>query len=181
MIRRGKAEGWLTIPSDAVLPWAMLNEVEFNKSVPGVVSGRGGALLAKEDVQVSEDQAELTVLLTVPKDQVLSLERCQEQAKFDRDYREVFESLGDFGRVGIGLRILIFQTLFVADSMSDTTRCHSFLPTCSSFYDMSSVVDPSQRSYRFLGVSGIKSTFIAFSTPSPQSCTRSGRIQNVIG
>jgi hypothetical protein len=105
MIRRGKAEGWLTIPSDAVLPWAMLNDVEFNKSVPGIVSGRGGALLAKEDVQVSEGQAELTVLLTVPKDLVLSLERCQEQAKFDRDYREVLESLGDFGRVGIGLRI----------------------------------------------------------------------------
>ena len=99
MIRRGKAEGWLQLPPEALLPWAMLNDVSFDRTVPGFAPGRGGALLAKEDLDANEDMS--NVLLTVPRDLILSLERVQEHAKVDKDFREVLESLGDFGRVGV--------------------------------------------------------------------------------
>lgn len=99
MIRRGKTEGWLQLPSEAVLPWAMLNDVEFDRTVPGQIAGRGGALLAKEDLNADNDE-ESRLLLTVPRDLILSLERVKEHARVDKDFREVLESLGDFGRVG---------------------------------------------------------------------------------
>lgn len=97
MIRRGKAEGWLQLPAEAFMPWATFNEVSFNRTVPGIVAGRGGALLAEGPLDASEDESQ--VLMQVPKDLILSLERVQEHAKVDKDFREVLESLGDFGRV----------------------------------------------------------------------------------
>ena len=102
MIRRGKTAGrnlgWLQLPFEAILPWAMMNDVTFNRSVPGVIEDRGGALLAKENLDAESDSSNL--LLTVPSDLILSLERVQEYAKVDRDFREVLESLGEFGTVG---------------------------------------------------------------------------------
>ena len=98
MIRRGKTEGWLQLPSEVLLPWATLNNVCFNRTVPGVFAGRGGALVAKEDLDAEKDAS--NVLLTVPKDLILSLERIQEHAKVDQGFRKVLESLGEFGRVG---------------------------------------------------------------------------------
>jgi hypothetical protein len=99
MIRRGKTERWLQLPQDAFLPWARINEVTFDRTVPGSIPDRGGALLAKDDLNADEDMS--NVLLTVPMDLILSLERVQEHAKVDKDFREVIESLGDFGRVGL--------------------------------------------------------------------------------
>lgn len=99
MIRRGKSEAWLQLPQAAISSWATLNDVSFDRSVPGSVPGRGGALLAKENLDAEEDMSNL--LLTVPKDLILSLERVQDHAKVDRDFREVLDSLGDFGRVGV--------------------------------------------------------------------------------
>lgn len=97
MIRRGKAEGWLQLPSEAFLPWATINEINFTRTVPGSIPGRGGALLASEPLYAASDQS--PVLVTVPKDLILSLERVQQHAKVDKDFREVLENLGDFGRV----------------------------------------------------------------------------------
>ena len=99
MIRRGKMKGWLQLPQDAFLPWTSLNEVTFDRTVPGSIPGRGGALLARDDLNADEDMS--NVLLTVPADLILSLERVQEHAKVDKDFREVLESLADFGRVGL--------------------------------------------------------------------------------
>ncbi len=92
-------EGWLQLPQNAFLPWAILNDVAFDRTIPGSVPGRGGALLAKEDLNADEDSS--NILLTVPTDLILSLERVQDHAKVDKDFREVLESLGDFGRVGL--------------------------------------------------------------------------------
>ena len=99
MIREGRARGWLQLPSEAILPWALLNDVTFDRTVPGAVVGRGGALLAKENL----DSDISNVLLTVPRELILSLERVQEHAKVDRDFRDVLDSLDDFGRVGVVL------------------------------------------------------------------------------
>jgi len=104
MIRDGKAEGWLKLPTEALLPWALLNHVAFNRVVPGVAVGRGGALLASRDLSDGNDDEDGT-LMTVPGDLILSLEHVLEHAKVDKDFREVLDSLGDFGRVGL---ILLF-------------------------------------------------------------------------
>lgn len=99
MIRDGKAEGWLQLPPEALSPWAMLNDVDFKRVVPGAAVGKGGALLAKQDLR-GDDGGEGRILMTVPRDLILSLERVLEHAKVDADFREVLASLGDFGRVG---------------------------------------------------------------------------------
>lgn len=98
MIRRDKQEGWLQLQPEAFVAWTSLNSVSFGRVAPGNVDSRGGALLATEVLDADHDQS--SVLLTVPRDLILSIERVQEHAKVDRDYRELLESLGDFGRVG---------------------------------------------------------------------------------
>ena len=103
MIREGKAAGWLKLPSEAFLPWAELNDVVFEHVLPGAAVGKGGALLAKDDVK-HEDQADgLLSMMTVPRHLILSLDRILEHAKVDENYREVLESLGELGRVGPGV------------------------------------------------------------------------------
>jgi hypothetical protein len=113
MIRRGKKDGWLQLPQNAFVSWAVLNDVTFDRTAPGTILGRGGALLAKEDLNADEDSS--NILLTVPKDLILSLERVQDHAKADKDFREVLESLGDFGRVGLAL-LETFGTTFLCRS-----------------------------------------------------------------
>jgi hypothetical protein len=98
MLRRGKSQGWLSLPAEAFNPWAQLNGVRFHEVKPGHVAGRGSALLATRTMANSPEGAEC--LLTVPRDLILSQEQVLEQAKVDRDFRELLESLGDFGRVG---------------------------------------------------------------------------------
>lgn len=87
------------MPPEAFRPWALLNGVAFHEVKTGAIEGRGSALLASKAVTNSAEGAEC--LLTVPKDLILSQERVMEHAKADRDFREVLESLGDFGRVGL--------------------------------------------------------------------------------
>ena len=87
MIRDGKAAGWLKLPPEALLPWAEFNGVNFKHVVPGAVVGKGGALLAKEDLSGREGQDGLLPLMKVPRDLILSLETVLEQAK-DPQHRQ---------------------------------------------------------------------------------------------
>lgn len=98
MIRDGKAAGWLQLDPAAFNEWTSLNDIRYHKTYPGSIPGRGGALLAAESLNAANDQSNL--LLTVPTDLILSLEQCQEHAKVDKDYRQLLDALGDFGRVG---------------------------------------------------------------------------------
>lgn len=98
MLRQGKSQGWLSLPPEAFNPWAQLNDVKFHDVKPGRIAGRGSALIASKAVTNSAEGAEC--LLTVPRDLILGQEQISEQAKVDRDFRELLESLGDFGRVG---------------------------------------------------------------------------------
>lgn len=136
MIRRGKVEGWLWLPSEAILPWATMNNVSFDRTVSGTMTGRGGALLAKESLNAEADST--NVLLTVPRDLILSLERVQEHAKTDRDFREVLERLGDFGRVGEVSHCFASSPhrrsgQLLADRLSDVSRCNPLFPSNTSF------------------------------------------------
>lgn len=98
MIRRGRAEGWFQLPSASFRLWIKHNEIQFAHTVPGAVDGKGSALLAEECLDDNKNDY-ATVLMVVPKDLILSLGRVQEHAKEDKEFREVLESLGDFGRV----------------------------------------------------------------------------------
>lgn len=113
MLRQGKSQGWLSLPREAFNPWAHLNDVRFHETKPGRIAGRGSALLASKAVKNSSEGAEC--LLTVPKDLILSQDQIMAQAKVDRDFKELLESLGDFGRVGCS-SFPIFLLVFF--------RCH---------------------------------------------------------
>ena len=138
MIRRGKKEGWLQLPEDAFVTWAELNNVSFHHAVPGAIAGRGRALLANAELNKPSEDTD-TILLTVPRDMILSLERVQEHVKVDQYFREFLDSLGDFGRVGrlhrqhavyqqIISSLCIFLCL-LTDDMSVPTRSHPFIST----------------------------------------------------
>lgn len=99
MIREGKTEGWLSLPITTLKPWASLNNVVFNGVRVGPQNGhedRGSTVVAQQSL----NDGEAVPLMTVPRDLILSLERVQEHAKTDKDFRDVLEALGEFGRVG---------------------------------------------------------------------------------
>jgi len=97
MISEGKAAGWLQLPPEVFLPWAKLNDIAFFHVLPGTSMGKGGALLASNDVNSNDGTPQ--ALMTVPRRLILSLERVMEYANVDKDFREVLENLGEFGRV----------------------------------------------------------------------------------
>lgn len=99
MIRRGRAEGWLRLPIQSLPSWATLNNVQFNGITVAPQRGledRGSTVIAQQTLRATEPA---TALMVVPRDLILSLERVLDHAKYDADFREVLDSLGDFGRV----------------------------------------------------------------------------------
>jgi len=99
MIRDGKASGWLQLPPEAFLPWAQVNDVVFQGVSPGIATGKGAALLATDSIPSTGRDKGLQTLMTVPRDLILWAESVHEHGKVDQDFREVLESIGDFGRV----------------------------------------------------------------------------------
>lgn len=149
MLGEGKTARWLRLPLEVFVPWAELNGVVFARTVPGTVAGRGGALLAKAGTNLDGSN----VLLTVPSDLILSVERVKEHSKVDRDFREVLESLGDFGQVGSATSLCVFTMRLwnflailqssscnipspsaQADHLSDPTRRYPYFPTRASIH-----------------------------------------------
>ncbi|KAK3066039.1 hypothetical protein LTR53_017757, partial [Teratosphaeriaceae sp. CCFEE 6253] len=115
---------WLQLPPQAFLPWAELNDVAFTHVTPGTAEGRGGALLARQDLP--EDQSP-QALMTVPQALILSLERIAEHAKVDKDFGEVLESLGEFGKTSRGaiLTFLLMQFSLSCTGLPDRIGVHS--------------------------------------------------------
>lgn len=99
LIKRGKAEGWLQLDTVALRAWAEASGITFTNASPSTVPGRGMGLLADSDLKAESSSP--TEILSVDEDLVLSGETVRRHAKFDKDFREVLESLGDFGRVGL--------------------------------------------------------------------------------
>ncbi|KAK5116984.1 hypothetical protein LTR62_006705 [Meristemomyces frigidus] len=119
--------GWRAqLSQEDLLLWAKLNDVGFECAVPGIVEGKGGALLANQDI-ARNGTGQQTQLLIVPHDLILSLERVQEHAKADRDFREVLEALGDFGRTARGaiLSFLLTQASISASDLTERVCVHS--------------------------------------------------------
>jgi hypothetical protein len=99
MIRRGRREGWLKQPIDALPTWAVFHGVKLNRVRIGPLPGfenRGSTVIATSELR--GDSAE--PLLVVPKDLIVSRSNIELLAKADHHLREVLEAVGDFGRVG---------------------------------------------------------------------------------
>lgn len=107
LIKRGKAEGWLHLSAPAVTLWAESNGIDFINASPKVVPGRGIGLIADRDLK--NDEAGPIKILKIAEDLVLSGDAVRKHAQFDKDFRQVLESLGDFGRVGILTSIHLFD------------------------------------------------------------------------
>ncbi|KAF2224927.1 hypothetical protein BDZ85DRAFT_233174 [Elsinoe ampelina] len=99
MIREGKEEGWLQLPSEALPPWAALNNIKLHDikvGVDPVHPERGAGIFAQKPLSCPSDSH--TTLMTVPRDLILSKERIEQHAKVDRDFRDLLSTLGEFGQ-----------------------------------------------------------------------------------
>lgn len=99
MIREGKLQGWLSLPVDTLPVWAAFNAVSFHGIEIGPLPGkedRGSTVIAQRFLKGGNEPP----LMTIPRDLILSLERVQEHAKSDSDFRSVLDGLDEFGRVG---------------------------------------------------------------------------------
>lgn len=106
MIIEGKTEGWLHLPIETLPTWAAFNNVLFHRIKVGPQKGRedrGSTVVARQSLHDSDEGP----LMTVPKDLILSLERIQEHAKSDSDFRTVLEGLSEFGRVGTAFSLFL--------------------------------------------------------------------------
>ncbi|KAF2238054.1 SET domain-containing protein [Viridothelium virens] len=99
MIRRGRKEGWLKLPTSALPAWSAMNNITYNGVKIGHLPGyedRGSTVIAARYLNGGEEAP----LIHVSRDMVLSLELVHDHAKSDQDFREVIAALGEFGRVG---------------------------------------------------------------------------------
>lgn len=99
LFRTGKAQGWLHYEVDAASTWARLSGIKFANASPKAIPGRGVGLVADRRLSTRE-HGKPWEILTVSEDLVLSIEAVKKHALYDKDFRELFDSLGDFGTVG---------------------------------------------------------------------------------
>ncbi len=98
MIRRGKDEGWLSLPPSSLRPWADLQGVTFNGVEIGTLpesEAKGSALLAT----TSSLDTVASPLLIVPRDIILSKDNIELYAKSDTHLRKILDATGSFGTV----------------------------------------------------------------------------------
>lgn len=100
LIQTGKAEGWLHLDVGAAREWAKMSGIGFTNASPKVIPGRGVGLVADRSLSRRE-HGKPWEILTVDEDLVLSIEAVKRHAQFDTDFREVLDSIGDFGTVGL--------------------------------------------------------------------------------
>ncbi len=98
MIRRGKAEGWLSLPPNSLRAWADLQGVTFNGVEIGTLpeyEAKGSALLAT----TSSLDTHQYPLLIVPRDIILSKNNIELYAKSDTHLRKILDATESFGMV----------------------------------------------------------------------------------
>ncbi|GIZ40378.1 hypothetical protein CKM354_000371800 [Cercospora kikuchii] len=131
LIRRGKAEGWLHLDTKSLKTWAEASGITFTNASPTAVPGRGTGLLADRDLKTESSLP--TEILTIDEELVLSGEAVRRHAQFDKDFREVLESLGDFGRSnlmghatprGAILSFLLFQASLSCPHLEERVGVH---------------------------------------------------------
>jgi len=96
MIRSGRQEGWLRLPTSSLRSWAELNGVEYNGISVRSVPGSGAGIVAARALSGGDEGP----LVVVPRELVLSLEQVELQAKSDQHLKELLDALGEYARVG---------------------------------------------------------------------------------
>ncbi|MCJ1384085.1 hypothetical protein MMC17_007201 [Xylographa soralifera] len=108
---------WDSWAIDALPSWSALNNVEMNGIAVSVLQAdRGSGIVAMKDT-TSKDP----VLMTVPRELVLSVETIWESAKSDQDLNNVLHAVGDFGQNARGA-ILIFLLIQITATSTDVAR-----------------------------------------------------------
>jgi hypothetical protein len=98
MFRRGRQEGWLKEPIEALPTWATFHGVKFNSVKVGPLPGfeeRGSTVIAAHKLQGTDAEP----LVVVPKDLIISRANIDLFAKADRHLQQVLDAIGEFGRV----------------------------------------------------------------------------------
>ena len=96
MIRRGRAEGWLSLPPSTLQLWADFNGIRSEGVRIEERPQRGCGVIAAKTL---DDNA--SPLMTVPRELVLSFECVEQYAKSDKILRAVLDGLGAFGKVSV--------------------------------------------------------------------------------
>ncbi|MCJ1285638.1 hypothetical protein MMC26_004979 [Xylographa opegraphella] len=108
---------WGSWPINALPSWSALNNVELNGVAISVMEAdRGSGIVTLKDTDAKDP-----VLMTVPRELVLSLETIWEFAKSDQDLNRILHAVGDFGQNARGA-ILVFLLIQVTASSSDVAR-----------------------------------------------------------
>ncbi|KAI9724654.1 MAG: hypothetical protein M1828_003523 [Chrysothrix sp. TS-e1954] len=127
MIRRGKAQGWLSLSRDDFRRWASWNDIEFRGVDAESVGSKGQGLLAT----VAQDGAsEEEPLVVVPRSLILSKENVWLQSKSDKHLQSVLDAVGDFAntsRGSIQLFLLVQSTYACPDVQGDVGVQHPLL------------------------------------------------------
>ncbi|KAI1811572.1 hypothetical protein GGS20DRAFT_95242 [Poronia punctata] len=126
-MRRGELPLW-GLPT-----WCKLNNVIVNGVGAANVEGRGLGLVAEDDLGID---AGSTVLLTVPKDLVLSAEGVEDYAKESREFRQLLDAAGHQSLRGDILLFLLVQLVLSSPDYkgglgagTGWTQYFKFLPT----------------------------------------------------
>ena len=85
-----------TIGREAFSTWASFNDVHFEGLTIAELPCKNYGLIATAERKGTE-----SLLMTVPKDLILSLENVWILAKADKHLREVLEAVGDYARVSL--------------------------------------------------------------------------------
>lgn len=84
--------------SNAFPQWCKYNDVELLDIILSTSIRMGNHFKATRDLRNDEDNMELPLLLTVPKDMVLCAEAIQQYAKVDKNFRDIFDVAGHQAR-----------------------------------------------------------------------------------
>lgn len=99
------------LPITALPAWSKLNDVKFLDIEVQDLKTKGFGLITCRALS-SEDASDVTTLMTVPRDLVLSSEAVDEYAKVDAHLRELLDAAG--GKVCFSYKIHLFYVHLIS-------------------------------------------------------------------
>lgn len=79
---------------NAFAQWCSYNDVQLLDIALAADEEKGNHFKAVRDLMNDDDNTELPLLLTVPKDMVLSAEAIHQYAKVDKNFRDIYNAAG---------------------------------------------------------------------------------------
>lgn len=97
MIREGKTQGWLVAPASSIGLLGASCGVDFGPCNITSIEGKGAALVANQSVANGPDEEKM--LVSVPREIVLSKETILLYAKSDKHLRDLLDAVGEWAQV----------------------------------------------------------------------------------